>query len=102
VVVIEHLQNPLRGAIENDFIREFLALSASARWWQPQSPRSEGGQVLSQADQPPRQAAPGAKVKPKSRTQGGGSVGAPPLAKGLIPLQDRGQRENLGAAYVAS
>jgi hypothetical protein len=44
----------------------------------------------------------GAKVKSKSRKHRQRSLGAPPLAKGLNTLQDRGEWENLGAAYVAS
>ena len=80
----------------------------------PQSPNRE---VLSQPGQPQRgqgQAQIEAQIEAQSQAQSqaenqaqrphspAGSLIAPPLAKGLNTLQDRGERENLGAAYIAS
>ena len=99
-----------RDGIENDRIGDARIQPGRLSWMDPQSPNRE---VLSQPGQPQRgqgQAQIEAQIEAQSQAENqaqrphspAGSLIAPPLAKGLNTLQDRGERENLGAAYIAS
>jgi len=95
-----------RDGIESDRIGDACIQPGRLSWMDPQSPNRE---VLSQPGQPQRgqgQAQIEAQSQAENQAQRphspAGSLIAPPLAKGLNTLQDRGERENLGAAYIAS